>query len=452
MERNDTIAAIATAPGRAGVAVVRVSGPDAFSVAEKLAGFVPEPGRFRFAKIKDPMARGGRTVDEAIVLSFAHPRSYTGEDVVEIQCHGGSVTPRRVLEACFAAGARLARRGEFTERAFLNGRIDYGQAESVLDLIDAKTERAADEAVEGLGGRRRREARELYDTAVGVSATIEHALDVSEEELPDGFHDSVSSMIADLDARLGDAARRAREGKLLRDGALVVLAGQPNAGKSSLMNALLGESRAIVSARPGTTRDSIEEWLDVGGYPIRLVDTAGIRESGDEIEAEGVRRTEALVSKADVVLLLTPADHSDCGTRLAIECGEPPGGVVDVVSKCDLLADDERRRCGRLMVSAKTGSGLDELRCEIAARLERMAASGDAAQPSPGERDLSAIIEARDILRRFAEAWRGACGQLDLVLAANAVRGAAEKLGALVGATYSEDLLESLFSRFCVGK
>ena len=333
MSLGDTIAAVATAPGRGGVAIVRVSGPEAFQVVERLTGHIPKPRRVSLESIRvDPNLT---LIDTAVVLAFKGPHSYTGEDVVEFQCHGGSVTPRRVLEACLASGARLARRGEFTERAFLNGRLSYDEAESVLDLVDAKTDRAADAALRGVSGECRKETREIYDALVDISSTVEHALDVSEEELPSGFLDGLVSSVAAISARLDEAIRRAKEGKILRDGALVVIAGPPNAGKSSLLNAFLGESRAIVSATPGTTRDSIEEWLDIDGWPVRLVDTAGLRETDDDIEGEGVARARDLMEKADIVLNLTPAD------------GDPAGGtcgtvaVIEVLSKCDLIANSE---------------------------------------------------------------------------------------------------------------
>ena len=485
MSLGDTIAAVATAPGRGGVAVVRVSGPEAFQVAERLAGRAPRAGRISF----DRYRFDGRLLDDGVTLAFKAPHSYTGEDVVEFQCHGGSVTPRRVLEACLASGARLAHRGEFTERAFLNGKLSYEEAESVLDLVDAKTDRAADAALRGASGECRKATREIYDALVDISSTAEHALDVSEEELPSGFLDGLVSSVAAISTRLDEAIRRAKEGKILRQGALVVIAGPPNAGKSSLLNALLGESRAIVSATPGTTRDSIEEWLDIDGWPVRLVDTAGLRETGDAIEGEGVARARELLKKADIVLNLTPAD------------GEPVGGtdgtgvVIEVLSKCDLIVNSEdygsryhsavshstiavhekpdsdglvTRSGGALAgtttigvsVSAKTGEGLGVLRGAIAAELERKAAEPGDADSALG-RDASALIEARALLTPTPPLPNSSTPPLsstptppppDLVLLANCVRAAAEKLGGAIGATYSADMLDALFSRFCVGK
>ena len=508
MERNDTIAAVATAQGRGGVAIVRVSGPDAFVVAERLTGRRPQPRRVSLESIRvslgsdrvglgsdrvdlgsnrvelgsmslsptdskttlndfnstpddskstlrDPNAplrdSNVTLIDTAVVIAFKSPHSYTGEDVVEFQCHGGAVAPRRVLEACFAAGARLARRGEFTERAFLNGKLTYEQAEGVLDLVNAKTDRAADAALAGLAGARRAEMRAIYEELLALSSTVEHALDVSEEELPDGFTENLLAGVASVDARLECARRRLREGKILREGALVVIAGAPNAGKSSLMNALLGERRAIVSDVPGTTRDSIEEWLDVGGWPVRLVDTAGLRETDDAIEGEGVERARELVARADVVVRLTPAGEPFDSRLSAVDCRGPT--VIDVLSKCDLSTDLQPSTfqpstfnlSSPIPVSSKTGEGLDALRGAIAAELARRADEGRADSAGEGFSggDAAALARARAAL---------AAPSRDLVLLANALRGAAGALGEATGAEYSADLLDALFSRFCVGK
>ena len=401
MVAGDTIAAIATAPGRGGVAVVRVSGSESFGIAERLTGIRDQGSGMSVRKVysrSDPCSLipdPSSLIDECILLRFKSPHSYTGEDVVEFQSHGGAVTPRRVLEACLAAGARLAHRGEFTQRAFLSGKLDYAQAESVLDLIDAKTPRAADAALEGLSGRRRRECRALYESALDLSTRLEHALDIDEDELPSDFNASVNSQLSTLDSQLRTAIAKAAEGRLLRRGALVVLAGPPNAGKSSLMNALLEENRAIVSEIPGTTRDSIEAWIDLDGWPIRLVDTAGLREAKDEVESEGVRRAEELIAKADLVLFL--ADRGDRNVAAPLEDGSGRGAAtflspqtLIVHSKCDLGHGEG------LNVSSKTGEGLDELKRAIIAKLEERVSASDSGDAPEG--DVAAYREALALL------------------------------------------------------
>ena len=459
MTGGDTIVAVATAPGRGGVAVVRVSGPEAFRVASELTGRpvdVAMAGRFFHATFSDPRTRA--VLDDGLVLVFAAPRSYTGEDVVELQGHGGSVAPRRVLEACFAAGARLARRGEFTERAFLNGRLDLGAAEAVIDLVDARTERAADDAVARLGGAASRSLEALYASAIDLSSQIEHALDFSEEELPADFGERLRSSISDLRATIDRKISTAREGRILREGALVVLAGAPNAGKSSLLNALLGERRAIVSDEAGTTRDSIEEWLEIGGWPVRLVDTAGLRTAAGAIEAEGVARAETLIAQADLVLRLVPTtEDRRCGDGMSHAEAQRRGDEILVFSKCDLIQPSTFNlqlstfnvQPSTVLVSSKTGEGLDELKKMLAERLAQLAAK-DAEETGADvtTRQKECLLAARDALARADEALEMA----DWVVAANEMRDAAESLGRVLGKVYSEDLLTALFSRFCVGK
>ncbi len=443
MPGNETIAAIATAPGRGGVAVVRISGPDAFRVAAAVCGRrveAAQAGRFFHSTFRDPAC--GSPLDDGLLLVFAAPRSYTGEDVVELQGHGGSVAPRRVLEACLAAGARLARRGEFTERAFLNGRLDLGAAEAVIDLVDAKTARAADDAVARLAGAASRPFERMYADAIDLSSRVEHALDFSEDELPPGFDAALAAGVDALSSRVEAKLSTAREGRILREGALVVLAGPPNAGKSSLLNALLGADRAIVSATAGTTRDAIEDWAEIGGWPVRLVDTAGLRATGDAVEAEGVARAEDLIARADLVLRLSPADAEPSAAGAA---GDSPR-EIRVCSKCDLGAMSPS---GARRVSARTGEGLDALRGDIANRLAKLAARRDEETGADvTTRQRACLLDAQGALARA----RSALDLPDLVLAANELRAAAEAIGRVLGKVYSNDLLDALFSRFCVGK
>ena len=438
MHEPDTIAAIATPPGRGGVAVIRVSGPDAFAIASRITGrsvSAKDAGRFFHASfhLGGPHSGGPRSVaasspiDDGLVLVFASPHSYTGEDVVEFQGHGGTVAPRRVLEAAIAAGARLARRGEFTLRAFLNGRLDLSSAEAVIDLVDAKTSRAADDAVRRLSGGLKVEFERFYASAVDLSARVEHALDFNEDELPDGFLAGLSNDIDALAQAVRSHLSTAREGKLLRDGALVVLAGPPNAGKSSLLNALLGEDRAIVSSRAGTTRDSIEEWMEIDGWPVRLADTAGIRESSDAIEAEGVARARGLAARADIVL--------------ALDCDIP--SAIRIHAKCDLGPGDG------LPVSSKTSEGLSKLKSAIAHRLAALSARADDTDGADITTRQKELLD--DSLAALSRAVADIAAP-DLVLAAGELRTAAESLGRLTGKVYSDDLLDSLFSRFCIGK
>ena len=444
--RADTIAAIATAPGRGGVAVVRVSGPDAWAVAAKVTGrslAADDAGRFFRARFAD--------VDDGLMLVFRGPRSYTGEDAVELQGHGGSVAPRRVLEACLAAGARLAQRGEFTLRAFLNGRLDLSEAEAVIDLVDARTTRAAADAFARLGGALSRPFERLYADAIDLSSRLEHALDFDEGELPPSFAEETASRLAVLRQRTERLIATAREGRLLREGALVVLAGAPNAGKSSLMNALLGTDRAIVADAAGTTRDSIEEGLQIGNWLVRLTDTAGLRAASDAVEAEGVERAEALIAQADLVV--------------ALDCDIP--GALHVHAKCDLDSPSGPNGLNGLNgfnglkgsngfkglkgviglnVSAKTGEGLEALKAAIADRLAAQAARGDE------ESGADVTTRQKELLVRAAAALCRATSAMDLAVAANEVRAAASEIGRIVGKTYSDDLLDALFSRFCVGK
>ena len=436
--REDTIAAVATPLGRGGVAVVRVSGPKAFEIASALSTKAPKVGRIVFARFIE----GDKILDEGLLLSFKAPASFTGEDVVEFQCHGGTVAPQRILDATIHLGARLARRGEFTERAFLNGKMSFDQAEALLDFIDAKTERAADAALgelvlEGSSQSNIKNViRKFYDETIAISTELEYSLDVDESDLGDEFFNRLEEKSSNLIKAIDLESSRLKERRILREGALVVLLGPPNAGKSSLLNAILSEARAIVSDIAGTTRDSIEAWADIAGWPVKLVDTAGIRKSGEnfsEIEAEGVRRSEELAKKADVVIAF--GDFADeCGINLE------QSKVIKITPKCDLKRGDA------LNVSALTHEGVEELKLEVAARLKLLASKSDDNQSLEGERYLTSLLRARGVLAAVD------FKMCDAVLIGNEMRRASQILGEAVGANYSDDILSGLFSRFCVGK
>lgn len=436
--REDTIAAVATPLGRGGVAVVRVSGPKAFEIASALSTKAPRVGRIVFARFIE----GDKILDEGLLLSFKAPASFTGEDVVEFQCHGGTVAPQRILDATIHLGARLARRGEFTERAFLNGKMSFDQAEALLDFIDAKTERAADAALgelvleESSQSNIKNVIRKFYDETIAISTELEYSLDVDESDLGDEFFNRLEEKSSNLIKAIDLEASRLKERRILREGALVVLLGPPNAGKSSLLNAILSEARAIVSDIAGTTRDSIEAWADIAGWPVKLVDTAGIRKSGEnfsEIEAEGVRRSEELAKKADVVIAF--GDFADeCGINLE------QSKVIKITPKCDLKRGDA------LNVSALTHEGVEELKLEVAARLKLLASKSDDNQSLEGERYLTSLLRARGVLAAVD------FKMCDAVLIGNEMRRASQILGEAVGANYSDDILSGLFSRFCVGK
>jgi tRNA modification GTPase len=452
---DSAIAALATAPGPAGVCVVRVSGRGALAVADRL---VPaalskpsqrEGGTFFHATVTHPLT--GERLDDAVILVYRAPHSYTGEDAVELQGHGGSVPSRRLLEAALAAGARLAEPGEFTKRAFLNGKLDLTQAEAVCDFIQSKTERAAHVARAQLEGALGRLVGAFYERLTSLCAEVEHLLDFDEGELPETFLARTGQAVSALITELERLAATWNEGHLLRDGALVVISGRPNAGKSSLLNALLGRDRAIVHARPGTTRDVIEEGYALNGVPLRLVDTAGLRETGDEIEQEGIARARELMRQADLNIHLIDQSERGC-QAITEEVGALPlPRVIVGLTKCDLPAGGEHRLPAeviRVRLSLKTGEGLGALKAAIAQALGLDAESHG--QPVVSLRHVSELRLAVEHGRAAAAALQS--GSERMVIAAGHLREAAEALGRIVGRVYSEDLLERIFSRFCVGK
>lgn len=460
----DTVAAVATAPGRAGLAVVRVSGP-AVSAIVRVLGLPELPARRAVtAWLHHP--GDGRRVDRVMATRFEAPASYTGEDVLEIGCHGGHLVPQLVLDAVCAAGARPAGPGEFARRAYLNGKLDLIQAEATLDLVDARSEAVHRAALFQLEGGLSRRIQALREKLVELHAGLAYEIDFPEEDegpLPPERIDRATSVVRE-DIR--SLLRRVPTGELLREGALTVVAGRPNVGKSSLFNALLGETRAIVTDVPGTTRDAIEALLSVEGYPIRLVDTAGIREEADYVEELGIEVATRYLERADLVLFCAEAGRSlEPSERAFLErrgaTGRP---VLRIRTKADLSPDGARDGGNRapsgeeganggtseeIFVSAREGRGLTALR---AALLDSVYADLRATEESPlvlRRRQARALRKAEEELAAFTIAR--SAGRPPEIAAVH-LREATAALEELLGVVDVEDVLDALFSRFCVGK
>jgi tRNA modification GTPase len=438
--RYATIAAIATAPGLGGVAILRLSGPEAYTIADAITRLQTPPSQRPANTFVHTSLYGaeGEVLDDALVLFFRAPRSYTGEDTVEFQTHGGSVVAQSVLERLYQLGAAPAGPGEFTRRAFLNGRLDLTQAEAVADLIAARTPRAERAARANLQGRLGATLHPLYDETLHLSTEIEHLLDFDEGDLPSDFFDAIEMRLNTLAQRFDQILASWHEGRLVREGALVVLAGKPNAGKSTLLNLLLGYDRAIVSDEAGTTRDSLEETFILDGVPIRLTDTAGLREAPGAIEREGVARARDLLARADAVLYLIAATTEDT----------PPEGAIVVHTKTDLL---QGQPMDGLAISAKADPEAARAALCQALRETLQLSSGETTHAAlANARQFAGLTEAREaLLLAKSECARGEMGY---VTAAQQLRRAATALGELLGRVWSEDLLDNIFSSFCVGK
>ena len=451
---NDTIAAIATAPGAAGIAIIRISGSDAFAIADRIFRCAPPIPSQRpamqivYGHIHDDC----RDIDEALLLPFRAPASYTREDVVELHVHGGSISARNALQRILQHGARPADPGEFTRRAFLSGRIDLLQAEAVMDLIAAKSQRAASAAVEQLEGRLSQVFDAIYAQLIAVAADLEAQLDFDEDELPARATTELLERLEHAQDKLQELLATWEEGHRLREGTRVVLAGRPNAGKSTLLNRLLGKDRAIVTPIPGTTRDSLEEQVILRGYPLRIVDTAGLRDADCEIEQEGIRRSRNLMQQAEIVILLIdasrPLDPED--RTLLATC--PQHNTLVLLNKTDLGQIVQPSDIGNLRCVAGSllqGPGLAHCQQALCEMLHLTTLTESHAVISERHRDIAqqaigAITQARTTLETAAESSE--------MLAALVLRDGVEQLGQITGHIYHNDLLESIFSRFCVGK
>jgi tRNA modification GTPase len=439
--RRDTIAAISTPPGRGGIGIVRVSGARAAEIAQRVLGDVPAPRAAAHRAFKDA---AGTLIDEGVALFFPAPNSYTGEAVLELQGHGGIVVMQMLLAACLDAGARLAQPGEFTQRAFLEGRLDLAQAEAVADLIDAASREAARSAARSLAGEFSDALKALARQLTELRALTEAMLDFPEEEVDRLHRDDALARLGRICESLQDVIARSTRGSLLRSGIHVVLAGPPNVGKSSLLNRLAGEERAIVTPIAGTTRDALRESIVLDGVPVVLVDTAGLRESRDEIERLGMQRTRAEVARADIVLAVHDASSGGVAARSWLP--EVPEGVIvlSVLNKVDIDADTALASDDSLRVSALTGQGIDSLRAAILRAAGWM--SGDEAVFMARERHMHALERARGALVAAsgqAEHWEFFAEELRLAHAA---------LGEITGETSPDELLGEIFSRFCIGK
>lgn len=444
MHSQDTIAAIATAAGAGGVGVVRVSGARAREIAETLCARRLKPRFAHYARFHD---EHGETLDDGIALYFRAPASYTGEDVVELQAHGSPAVLRALLDRCCALGARMARPGEFSERAFLNGKLDLAQAEAVADLIAAGDARAARAARRSLDGVFSRRVDALADALLGLRVHVEAAIDFVDEPLDTlggaQLRAGLAQAAVDLDALLAEAER----GQKLRDGLHAVIVGPPNAGKSSLLNALAGSERAIVSDIAGTTRDLLRETVRVDGVELTLVDTAGLRAGGDAIEREGMRRAETELTRTDLAIVVLDARDAATGRDAVAAAIAGVPQRLWVMNKADLLPDPPADTADAVWVSARTGAGLDALHARLRA-LAGLEAEGTEGAFSARGRQVDALRRARHELAAARQQLEG--DMLDLT--AESLRAAHDSLGEITGRVAPDDLLGHIFSRFCIGK
>ncbi|MEE2905821.1 MAG: tRNA uridine-5-carboxymethylaminomethyl(34) synthesis GTPase MnmE [Gemmatimonadota bacterium] len=461
---GDTIISVSTAPGLGAIAMVRVSGPDAGVLLCRLASDlaeVPEPRRATLVKLQDP--DDGSSLDRAVVTFYQGPASYTGENLVELTCHGGRLVPSLIADALMRAGGRQATPGEFTKRAYLRGKLDLVQVEAVADLVEARSRAMHRAALGHLERGLSRRITKLREGIVGLEAMLVHHIDFPEEDDPPvpvtRIVDEASWIIKEIAKML----RTAPEGQLLREGALTVLAGQPNVGKSSLYNALVGEERAIVTEEPGTTRDALEVAVQLGGFPFRLVDTAGLRDGGERIEQLGIEVARRYLDSADLVLLCVSAiDRLSVG-ELAFLSEATDSPVVLVETKIDLLAkrdvdyeglglpvDMREKLAGHLRVSAMTGEGLDQVKQLLPELVYSAVVSAQEEVPVLTRRRHALALEVA--LSEVSDFTEALADGLPAEVASTHLRAAATALEEILGVISVDDVLDAVFAEFCVGK
>jgi tRNA modification GTPase len=458
---SDTIAAIATARGRAALAIIRVSGPEALSIAAAcFRGADLRQAESHTAHFGHAVAPDGADIDQVVATVFRAPTSSTGEDVVEITCHGGDLAPHLVLNSLVARGARLAAPGEFTQRAFINGKLDLAQAEAVADLIHAQSSLAHRVSLSQLQGRYSDQLKRLRDELLELCAFVELDLDFSEEDVAFANTERLYRLLNESERLLTGMLDSYRIGALIRDGVRVVIGGRPNAGKSTLLNALIGRERAIVSEIPGTTRDEIEADAEIEGLLFRFVDTAGLRETADFIEAEGVRRARRSIESSDVLLYIYDVskglDPDEVAFLQSVRASQPDLPVILAGNKRDLadgIKPPEGLDVPFLAVSAEWGKQeTSELRPLIDLLLETVAAGLSQADSSPvvvNQRHRAHLAKALEAVRRGQQALQAGAGGDTLSLD---LRTALHELGAITGEITNEDVLDQIFSRFCIGK
>jgi len=446
---HTTIAAIVSPPGTGGVSLLRLSGPRSREVAAGVfrGSREPtewEPRRQHYGRLVDP---GGETVDDVLLTWFPAPRSFTGEDVVEISCHGGILVTRKILGLLLQAGAESAAPGEFSQRAFLNGKLDLTQAEAIMDLISARTELAARAAREQLSGRLGNLLEGLRADLIGLVAHLEAFIDFPEEDIDPGSLEAIEGQRRTIAARIAELISTAERGRLLREGVKTVICGAPNAGKSSLLNLLLGFERAIVSERAGTTRDTIEEVLDVEGIPVRLVDTAGMRQAGEEIERQGIERTRFQLETAELALWVVDASAP---ASEGVELQFPEGlRVLRLLNKADLPRHPDWEGAEGLAISCLDPASDSAVRRFLFDSLAGGSSTVEGGLVAINLRHRSCLERAREALSRAGEALAGGLSpefvSLDL-------REALEAVGEVVGKADVEEILGEIFGRFCIGK
>jgi tRNA modification GTPase len=451
----ETIAAIATAPGRGGVGIVRISGPQAGKCAQAILGKLPKPRYAHYCAFRGP---DGAVIDEGIGLYFSSPHSFTGEDVLELQGHGGPVVLDMLLQRCVQLGCRLARPGEFSERAFLNDKLDLAQAEAISDLIEASSAQAARNALRSLQGAFSQRVHELTEKLISLRIYVEAAIDFPEEEIDFLADGHVLAMLDDVRSQLSTVFHEANQGALLRDGMNVVIAGRPNAGKSSLLNALAGKDAAIVTEIAGTTRDVLREHIHIDGMPLHVVDTAGLRDTDDQVEKIGVQRALQAIEQADRILLVVDATAPEASDPFALwpeflEQRPDSAHVTLIRNKVDLCDEPVALVTGvdgqvSISLSAKTGGhGVELLR-------EHLKACMGYQQTAEGS--FSARRRHLEALQQASASLEHGRSQLTLAgageLLAEDLRQAQQSLGEITGAFSSDDLLGRIFSSFCIGK